>query len=59
MENYEQFLKRTGEFEQPVFTLPNEYFSVNPALRYKVEDSGTITCISLCMISAIRITCPK
>ena len=37
MENYEQFLKRTGEFEQPVFTLPNEYFSVNPALRYKVD----------------------
>ncbi len=37
MENYEQFLRRIDEFEQPVFTLPNEYFSINPSLKYKVD----------------------
>ena len=40
MENYEQFLKRIQTFEQPVMTLPNEYFSVNPALRDKVDSSN-------------------
>lgn len=37
MENYEQFLSRINEFEQPVFTLPPQRFSVNPALKNKVD----------------------
>ena len=40
MENYEQFLKRIETFENPVFTLPNEYFYVNPALKCKVDASN-------------------
>jgi len=37
MESYENFLARINSFENPVMVLPNERFTVNNALKQKVD----------------------